>query len=382
MTTHNRRTFLKLSAVALACAAVSLVAAGNGPSCRGGRWASCRADEKGRYFLTAFDDGGKVLLDIPLPERGHGVTVHPNGRQCAVFARRPGTFMWVADLDSGEVVHRIESPPDRHFYGHGVFDPAGGFLYVTENDFETERGVIAVYDARGGYRRVGEFPSHGIGPHEVKLLGDGRTLVVANGGILTHPDLGRNKLNLGRMDPSLAYVDTADGRLLDAFRPPAKWHQLSIRHLDVTADDRVLVAMQFEGSADLRPPLVATHRGEEALRLLTAPPEVQDRMRNYCGSVCVDTGNAFFAVSSPRGNLVTLWSTEGGRYLDSIEMTDGCGVAAEKPAGRILVSSGKGSVRRFDLTGRGDASQDLPMELEARWDNHLTHWPSDVGNNG
>ena len=46
------------------------------------------------------------------------------------------------------------------------------------------------------FARVGEFPTHGVGPHELLLLGDGRTLAVANGGIETHPDFGRAKLNI------------------------------------------------------------------------------------------------------------------------------------------------------------------------------------------
>jgi len=31
--------------------------------------------------------------------------------------------------------------------------------------------------------------AHGISPHDINLLGDGQTLVIANGGIVTHPGL-------------------------------------------------------------------------------------------------------------------------------------------------------------------------------------------------
>lgn len=212
----ERRRFLALSAPAVLFGAVRAP-----PALSVGVWASCRSDPRGGHFLTAFDDTDRVRFDIPLPARGHGIAFRPAGRECAVFARRPGTFLWVADIGEGRVLHRIESPQNRHYYGHGVFDPKGRLLYVTENDFETGIGVIGVYDAGDGYRRLGELPSHGVGPHELKLMGDGRTLVIANGGIRTHPDLGRSKLNLADMDPSLAYVDTADGRLLAAYRPPA-----------------------------------------------------------------------------------------------------------------------------------------------------------------
>jgi hypothetical protein len=45
-----------------------------------------------------------------------------------VQARRPGTFLWAVDVETGEVVHQRESPKDRHYYGHGAFDPAGRLL--------------------------------------------------------------------------------------------------------------------------------------------------------------------------------------------------------------------------------------------------------------
>ena len=58
-------------------------------------------------------------------------------------------------------------------------------------------------DATDDYRQVGELPAHGVGPHEVVLMPDGKTLAVANGGIRTHPDRDRVPLNLDSMQPSL-----------------------------------------------------------------------------------------------------------------------------------------------------------------------------------
>src|SRR5690606_30895384 len=110
------------------------------------------------------------------------------------FARRPGTFALVIDVVHGRILYRIASAESRHFYGHGAFSSDGRLLYATENDFAGERGVIGIYDAADGYRRAGEIPSYGIGPHELRLLADGTTLAVANGGILTRPDLPRVKL--------------------------------------------------------------------------------------------------------------------------------------------------------------------------------------------
>ncbi len=75
--------------------------------------------------------------------------------------------------------------------------------------------MIGVRDATDGYKQIGEFPAHGLEPHDIALLADGRTMVIANGGIRTHPDRGDDELNLPEMQPSLVYVDIATGDLLE-----------------------------------------------------------------------------------------------------------------------------------------------------------------------
>lgn len=48
--------------------------------------------------------------------------------------------------------------------------------------------VIGVWKTEAGYTRCDEFPSGGIGPHDLRLMPDSGTLVVANGALpLTLP---------------------------------------------------------------------------------------------------------------------------------------------------------------------------------------------------
>ena len=91
--------------------------------------------------------------------------------------------------------------------------------------------------------------------------GDGRNLVIANGGIRTHPGAPREKLNLPTMAPSLAYVDAASGTLRATHT--LDHHFLGIRHLAVGPGDLVCVALQHEGPLEDAPPLVGFQRGEE-----------------------------------------------------------------------------------------------------------------------
>ena len=336
---------------------------------------SARADAAGGYRATGFTAEGARAFDLPLPGRGHSFAVRPGGHEAVHFARRPGRFAMVLDLAYGTVARTLETPDGRHFYGHGVFSPDGRLLYATENDFEGERGVIGVYDAARRYGRVGELPSHGIGPHEVALLSDGETLVVANGGIATHPDLPRVKLNLPTMAPSLCFVDRRSGALRRELRLGPALHRLSIRHLAVGPADAVAVAMQYEGPAHDVVPLVAVQQDDGRLRLLQGSRSVLRAMKNYCGGVCFDPNGRTIAVSAPRGNLVTFWDAGTGRYLSSAKVSDGCGVAPSVQPGEFLASSGLGGVIVIDA--RSGTARPLAVGgLEAtRWDNHLVAAP-------
>lgn len=332
---------------------------------------SARAGNDGGFHVSGLNGNGKTAFDLPLPDRGHSFAVHPSQPVAVHFARRPGTFAIAIDVAQGRVLHRIASVESRHFYGHGAFSPDGRLLYATENDFAGERGVIGVYDAANGYRRVAELPSHGIGPHELRLLADGTTLVVANGGILTRPDLPRVKLNIPTMSPSLAYIDRRDGRLLAEARLAPSLHQLSIRHLALGRGGMVAAVMQYEGPKGDLVPLVAVHRRGGEMRLFEGPEPVLQSMKGYCGSAAFDSGGTLLGVSSPRGGVLTFWEAATGRHLSSVAFEDGCGLAAAPEPGAFLASSGTGALSRIDA--RGGDRRPLPASgpAGARWDNHM-----------
>lgn len=364
----NRRTFLTAlgsGALLAPLGGYAAIETGNGQ-----RYLSARADLGGHYYLTGFDAAGQVHFDLPLPERGHDIAIHPTRPIAVQVARRPGRYLLVVDVENGSELQRLESAEGRHFYGHGVFSPDGRWFYTTENDFATGEGRIGVRDSHDGYRQVAEFSSGGIGPHELLLMGDGTTLVIANGGMRTHPDTGRTTLNLESMQPSLAYIDRRDGTLLEQHFLPKTLHKNSIRHLGRNSDGTVCFIMQFQGSRREHPPLVGLHHRGDKPKLLSAPESVQVRMRNYCGSTCADPSGEIFAVSSPKGGIITFWAANSGNYLGHTELGDGCGIAPGSGPGEFILSSGMGTVKRFRF---GDAAEalDALSTLNARWDNHM-----------
>ncbi len=364
-TAIDRRQALRLLVAAIAASAGKRASA----SPAGDIYLSAGATAPGHYRLRAFSGTGAALFDHALPARGHGFAVSPDSRLAVHFARRPGEFALALDPKTGVVTHWFAPPHDRRFQGHGVFSSDGRLLYATENDFAVGRGAVGIYDARSGFRRLGELSSHGIGPHDIRLLPDGRTLAVANGGIHTHPDYPRAKLNLPTMEPSLCFIDSRTGELQQRLVLADDLRFLSIRHLAVGEGGHVAVAMQYEGPAGDRVPLVALCRPAEPLLLLEAPAPVLAAMKHYCGDVCFDRAGRRFAVSAPRGNLVTLWDGMEGTFLHSVRLRDGCGLAPGTRDGEFLASSGEGEVFTLDRHTRRALPTGFPQPCH--WDNHL-----------
>jgi hypothetical protein len=324
----------------------------------------------GCYEAALFDETARDRLVVPLPGRGHSFAIDAKRRRAVAFGRQPGFFAVAMGFDQGEEPLVLEAEAGRHFYGHGVYAPDGGRLYATENDYETGRGLVGVYDCRPGrgYRRIGEHSTAGVGPHEAVLLPDGRTLCVANGGILTHPDYGKLQLNAESMRPSLAYLDLVSGELLEQVFLDDALNRLSIRHLVVDGAGGVWFGCQYTGPQADHPPLVGRHRRGEPATLFQGPVDTLRAMRNYIGSLAYDRGSNVVATTSPVGGMVAFWDAESGQCLGSCPVFDGCGVAAA-PDNGFLVSSGDGGLRRIMADGSFIASE--PIARALAWDNHL-----------
>lgn len=318
---------------------------------------------EGSYGAALVSDRGELISTVALPDRGHDLCFSPRTGQAVVFARQPGTFAVAFDTRGALQPQTLSSIEGRHFFGHGAFSPDGRLLYATENDFEAARGVIGLYDASAGFRRLGEFETFGIGPHELLLSADGQTLVVANGGIETHPDFGRAELNLETMDPSLAFIDAASGSLVGQLRLGAGLHQLSIRHLAFDGKGRVWFGCQFRGMPEIRPQLVGYATREGDIRLIELPDDALDGLRNYVGSVAASRDGTLIAVSSPEGNTILAIEAQSASPVATLGLDNGCGVAAEGAG--FLASSGEGELRGF----AGSLAE--PQLLDLKFDNHL-----------
>lgn len=344
-----------------------------GSPATGPAYLSASRAQDGTHHLAMLNRSADTISSFVLPDRGHGMAVSPDHKTAVMFARRPGRFATVLDTRRARHTITIDAPKGRHFYGHGVFSADGCLLYATENDFDAERGVIGVYDAHDGYVRIGEMHSYGIGPHDMLLNGTGDILIVANGGIATHPDAPRVKLNLDTMRPSLAFIQRRDGALLAEQRLPPDLHHLSIRHLARGTTGQVAVGLQSQSTSNTTHPLVGVSAGPLShIRLLDMPHDVLRGMRGYCGSVAFDSSGTVLAATSPRGGLAVFWNVMSGDYLGQVSLADCCGVAPMIERGAFVLTSGTGAVARVETGSNGVNHREMQAPSGTHWDNHVS----------
>lgn len=368
MTGINRRQLLQAFGGTLGLMALPPVTFG-GESCPPGTLLSACDDIKGNHFVAGIRPDGALAFCIPVPLRAHGSCVTPDRTRAVFFARRPGQHLYVVDLQQGRLIQTLESAADRHFYGHGVISADGQWLLASEQRYESGEGIIGVYRLGATVVRETEFSTHAMDPHELRWLSDGETLVIANGGIRTHPSQQREVLNPDSMAPALTYVRVRDGALIESIAPPH--HQMSLHHLDVAANDQVVLGVQYQGALTDEIPLVGSHRRGQLLQWWQADELTQLRMRQYTASVAVDAAATTALVSCPRGNGIAAWDMQTGQLLTMLDSVDAAGLDRCSHSGRWVGTNGRGEWMQI---GRNSSHLTLEkrQQLPLRWDNHAT----------
>ena len=301
MRVSRRQFLLKISASAL-CMAVPL-AARSSVNTRTARLLAAWQLPGGTYQVgvlnTRYSQPGSlhladysIELAIDLPTRPHGL-MHMQGDEYLVIARRPGDWFMRLNIRNGDT-ERIWQDEDRHLNGHGV--QHGEFLFTTETDVLDSTGALAVRN-RHTLALLDVWPTHGRDPHEMLVLPNGGLgidepfLLVANGGIPTHADMGRTQLNHLPMDSSVVAMHPITGKVLK------KWtlsdSRLSLRHMAVHASGIVGIAMQAHHSTE------ALNNAAPVLALLD-----QHGLRTAAESAGVN-GYAGDIVATPEGFVVS-----------------------------------------------------------------------------
>ncbi len=352
------------------------------------------------FGVVGIDADRQVVWQTTMPERVHDIVVQPFAegfddnarRDVVVMGRRPSEGFWVLDTATGQVQLAIKSAANRHFYGHACYSLDGKLLYVTENDTVSLAGKIGTYDVGQGYKKVAEFDSHGIGPHELIMHPDGETLVIANGGIKTE-QASREELNLDTMHPSLVYLNRHDGSLLEQVTP--EHNQMSVRHLAMHKDGTVMIGIQFQGEKHINVPLVMTHkRGDTDFSSLAMPNNQWQRFHQYIASVAVDSQHNLLCVTTPIGGCAAVYDLTTRKLINDMSLPDCAGAsvlyshdndvngASNVMRGGFIVSDGQGQLTTLCVAESQAANSDKKDTANERiiedsqlhrmsFDNHL-----------
>ena len=211
---------------------------------------------------------------------------------------------------------------------------------------------------------------------------DGKTLVVANGGIKTER-ASREELNLDTMYPSLVYLNRHTGNLLEQIIP--EHNQMSVRHLAMHDDGTVMIGIQFQGEKHINVPLVLTHkRGDADFKPFIMPNNQWQRFHQYIASVAVDSKSNLLCVTTPMGGCAAIFDLTTRALINSVSLPDCAGASVysrnicsgndvvktniEQQSG-FIVSDGQGQLTRLTVNDLTILDSELKTDAIAKNDN-------------
>lgn len=309
-----------------------------------------------------------------LPRRAHGLLPDGQGGFLAVDSRPGQTLMrFDAAGQLAQTVSLANEQPRRMLGGHISLSADGAWAYTAETDATSGEGWLSVRDART-LKRVAAWRTGGLDPHHHLLTPTGQ-LVIANGGIPR--DAKGNKLNLDRMDSSLALMDAQTGRIMNQWRLPDA--RLSLRHL-AWAQPAVGESGEGGGQPLLGIGLQAEHDDVGARR--SAPvlaiwdgkqltlPTRSELAGGYAGDIAAGPGGGF-VLSGQRVGRNALWHPDQPTGLLTLaELVETCAMATWLPEGGgvgLLMGAGLAVARWHAQHGAAVLPVPHGMVLDNHW---------------
>lgn len=144
-----------------------------------------RVGKRSIYLTSPYleDDGRLIVFDLKKKEMrtvklgirfAHGYAQNPISPSHAICISPHQEKFSVVDLDSAKLIAQPQTKNGNKMIAHAAFSFAGEKFYTGE--MSSNGGVIGVYDSYT-YKRIGEFPSHGGGPHDMVMLNREELLV-------------------------------------------------------------------------------------------------------------------------------------------------------------------------------------------------------------
>lgn len=323
------------------------------------------ADAATRFVISVVDADASGARRSITPSRflPHGIHAHPQQRHRLALFEKKGPGACEYDLATQKIIRPIPTAKNRYFYGHGAYSADGKVLMSTEADVDSLDGAIGIRDS-ASLDYLGAFPSFGKAPHECRLIDDGRTLVVTNGGG-----------ELGGDPPSVTYIDVASQRLLD--RVLLTEARLNTGHLRL-AQDRSLVVVSAP-----RAGLGTTERGGVSIRnpggemeTLTEPAQLPRDLRGEALSVAIHDEAGVATVTHPDSNLVTFWSLRERTLIKTLHLHKPRGVTLTRDRKSFVISGGEqASLLKVPVATLVPDAQPM-IALSYMTGSHIYNWTS------
>lgn len=245
---------------------------------------------------------------IPIHFRAHGITPHPHNPKIVTLFEKKGPGSCEVDLVEKKVTRKIETLPNRHFYGHTAYSKDADVLFSTEAFIEGHAGLIAIRDEKS-MQIIDRFPSYGMNPHDCTLIDNGQTLVITNGG---------GSIDGGEK-PNVSYVDVKSQKLLDQVSFDTK--VINAGHLMLSSNrDLIIVSAPREGLPQSELGAISFRPYGKKIITATEPKEIVKKMVSETLSLALHEPSHTVAATNPTGNLVTFWNYKKGSFIHSIEL--------------------------------------------------------------
>lgn len=301
--------------------------------------------------------------------RAHQVAPLPDSRHHAIaIGRRPGRQIVRFDYASAKIISNLIIEPYRTLNGHCLISADGSSFITSENDMTSGQGVL-VFRSAESLDKYREIPSYGVGPHDMLADPDGKSIWVANGGILSIPDktFARAPDAPFEMASSLVRIDLATGALIKRWELSDPF--LSIRHIAFGASGEIGAALQpahptpYERSVA---PVFALLTRDGRFDTVLAP--IDEKLEGYGGDIAWsnfgETGA--FAVGCSRANKISFWTSQG-HFLNTVQLLRACAVS-ENSLGLFSIAE-SGIALQMNSANR---SIHVLKQTEFEWDNHVS----------
>ena len=306
--------------------------------------------EADHYAVSAISTDGRLHWQLPLPDRGHDVAVNADHGLGVAIARRPGHYLLLFDVRSGQLVQQQAVDPAIHLNGHAAW--IGDRLIVSASDANTSRTHLQIYTLSKRQLTLTDEQSYDfLGPHEIIFV-QGR-LILAVGGLHTE---GRTVLNRDAIHSGVVELNPSTLTIETAYWPESRF--VSWRHLAVDSSGQILVAGQSQAVDAPSEPLLLSIR-DNSMIPFQAPATLWNRLQGYIGSI--HACGARILASSPRAHWLGVFEQTSLALTTQILQHDLCALTSIKQ-------------QAFAASGTGQLWRDTQPSIQTRiiWDNHLT----------